>query len=407
MCGAQKDRAQSTREARVRWKLLAVIVFLAVAGGAVAVSFGAFTPTTTSASGLLTATAAVADVSDEVAATGTVTSSETYGVGFGAAPWVVTDDAASTSPTEGGITWAVDSIKVHVGDLVQAGDELATADTADLDAQIADANRSAKSAELQLTQAEKDLDDAESGAPTRQARIALYNAESSKARAEADLAALKKQLDYAVLTAPIAGIVTDVALTEGADAPSGAAITVASRTLQVETSVVESDVASIALDQAATVTIGAIDQSIEGTVTSIAPSPEDAGSSGVVSFAISVELKEVPPALRAGMSADVTIVTASANDVLTIPSRALSGSGDNYSVRLVGADGSVTTRSVTVGLVTDSLAEIKSGLSAGDAVVTGTSSTQTLGNGAGNGGGGFGGGGLGGPPGGGIIRGQP
>ena len=386
----------------MRWKLLAIVVFLAVAGGAIAASFGVFTPTATSAAGLLTATAAVADVSDEVAATGTVTSAETYAVAFGAAPWVVTDDAASTSPSEGGVTWVVDSVEVHVGDLVQAGDELAAAESADLDAQIADASRSATSARLQLTQAENDLDDAESGAPTRQARIALYNAQSAKARADADIAALNEQLDFAVLTAPITGIVTDVALIAGADAPSGAAITIASRTLHVETSVVESDVASIAVDQAATVTIGAVDQTIEGTVTAIAPSADDAGSGGVVSFAISVELREVPAALRAGMSADVTIVTASVNDALTIPSRALSGSANNYSVRVVGADGSVQARSVTVGLVTDSLAEIKSGLSAGDAVVTGTSSTQTLGNG-GNGPGGFGGGGVGGPPGGGII----
>jgi macrolide-specific efflux system membrane fusion protein len=104
------------------------------------------------------------------------------------------------------------------------------------------------------------------------------------------------------------------------------------------------------------------------------------------------------------MSADVTIVTASASGVLTIPSRALSGTGGSYAVRLVGADGSVQTRSVTVGLVTDSLAEIKSGLAAGDAVVTGTSSTSTLGTGGtGTGRGGFNGGAFGGPPGGGII----
>lgn len=384
----------------MRWKVVAVIVFLAVAAGAIAFSFGAFTPTTTSATGLLTATATVADVTDEVAATGTVASSETYAVGFGATPWVVSD-GDSTAPAGGVIDWVVDSVVVGVGDQVQAGEILATADTADLEAQIADADRAAKSAKLQLTQAENDLEDADSGAPKRQARIALYNAQSAKARSDADLAALTKQRDYAVLTAPIAGIVTDVALTPGADAPAGAAIMIASRTLVVETSVVESDVASIAIHQAATVTIGAIDQTIEGTVTAIALSAEGGSTSGVVSFAITVELKEVPEAMRPGMSADVTIVTDSADDVLTVPSRALSGGGDSYSVRVVGADGSVQTRAVSVGLITDSLAEITSGLAAGDAVVTGTSSTQTLGGANGGiGGGGF----QGGPPGGGIIQ---
>jgi macrolide-specific efflux system membrane fusion protein len=122
-----------------------------------------------------------------------------------------------------------------------------------------------------------------------------------------------------------------------------------------------------------------------------------------VSFAVTIELAEAPDALRPGMSAEVTIVTASAQDVLTVPSRALSGSGDNYTVRVVGADGTIEVRAVTVGLVTDSLAEIQSGLSAGDAVVTGTSSTDALGGGGGFQGGP--GGGFQGGPGGGLVGG--
>jgi macrolide-specific efflux system membrane fusion protein len=387
----------------VRWKLLAIIVLVAVAGGAVAVSLGVLTPTTTSATGLLTATAALGDVTDEVAATGTVSPAETYGVAFGTAPWVVTDTSA-TPPAQGSVAWTVNALKVKVGDAVEEGAELARADTADLEAQIDDATRAAKAAAIQLTQARDDLDNAASGAPTRQAKVAVYNAESGKAKADSTLAALEKQRRYATLKAPIAGVVTAVAIATGADAPAGAAITIAARTLVVETSVVESDVSSIKLDQAASVTVNAIDQTIDGTVTEIAPSAETGGSSGVVSFAITVQLSQAPQQLRPGMSADVTIVTASASGVLTIPSRALSGTGGSYAVRLVGADGSVQTRSVTVGLVTDSLAEIKSGLAAGDAVVTGTSSTSTLGTGGtGTGRGGFNGGAFGGPPGGGII----
>lgn len=385
----------------MRWKFLAIIVLLAVAAGAVAVSLGALTPASTSATGLLTATAAVADVTDEVAATGSMASSETYGVAFGIAPWAVTDASTTAPPAASTAAWTVVSLAVGVGDLVQAGDALATAESAELEAMIADATRAAKSAMLQLTQAENDLDDADSGTPKRQARITLYNAQSAKAKADADLAGLKDQRSHAVLTAPISGVVTDVAVTTGSDAPAGAAMTIASRALVVETSVVESDVASIELGQAATVMIGAIDQAIDGSVTAIAPSAEDSASTGVTSFAITVTLREVPEALRAGMTADVTIVTASATGVLTIPSRALSGGAGSYSVRVVGSDGTVEPRAVTVGLVTDSLAEIMSGLAAGDTVVTGTSSDQSLGNGA-NGGpvGGFQGGP---PPGGGII----
>ena len=451
----------------MRWKLVAIIVFLAVAGGAIAVSFGAFTPAATSATDLLTANAAVADVTDEVAATGTVGSVESYATAFGTDPWVVdeTADAAdSTTPADSDVAWRVVSVEVGVGEVVKAGDVLARAESSDLDAeiddarrnvasarlgvaeakndlaaddssaqvrqarialysarsakanadatlkallkqrnngddskalrnQIEDARRSVESARLQVIQAKADLADALTADPKLQARIALNSARTTKANADADLAALIEQRKHDTLVAPIDGIVTDVALVDGADAPSGAAITIESGSLVVSTSVVESDVASISVDQAATVTITALDEVVAGTVTSIAPSAEESSTSDVVSFAVTVELADVPEALRPGMSAEVTIVVATAQDVLTVPSRALSGSGDSYTVRVVGTDGTVEVRPVTVGLVTDSLAEIQSGLTAGEAVVTGTSSTDALG------GGGFQGGG---PPGGGF-----
>jgi membrane fusion protein, macrolide-specific efflux system len=391
---------------RVRWKLAAIIVFLGIAGGAVAVSIGAFTPTASSATGLLTATAGVADVADEVAATGTVASVESYATAFGTDPWVVgetTDSADSTTPADSDVAWRVTSIGVGVGDVVKTGDVLARAESSDLDAQIEEARRTAKSARLQLVEAKEALEDADGSAQVRQARIALYGARSARANADAALDALIEQRDRDRILAPVDGIVTDVGLVEGTDAPSGAAITIESSTLVVSTSVVESDVASISVDQAATVTITALDEVVEGTVTSIAPSADEASTSGVVSFAITVALAEVPDALRPGMSAEVTIVVASAQDVLTIPSRALTGSGDNYSVRVVAADGTVEVRAVTVGLVTDSLAEIQSGLTAGEAVVTGTSSTDTLGTGGGGFQGGGPGGGFQGGPGGGLI----
>jgi hypothetical protein len=182
-------------------------------------------------------------------------------------------------------------------------------------------------------------------------------------------------------------------VTEGVDAPSGVAIEMQSAALEVTTQVVESDVTKISNGQPASVTIAAINASLNGTVASIAPSGSSSGSNGVVEYAVEIALDAPPSTLRPGMSADVSIVTASASGVLAIPSRALSGSAGSYTVRVVNADGTIETRAVTVGLVTSSLAEIQSGLQAGERVVTGTSSAQQA---AGqNAGGFFGGGGRG------------
>ena len=113
----------------------------------------------------------------------------------------------------------------------------------------------------------------------------------------------------------------------------------------------------------------------------------------MVSYAVTIAIDSPPAGLRPGMSADVTVVAASASNVLSIPSRALSGSAGAYTVRVVAADGTVSVRDVEVGLVTSALAEIKSGLQQGERVVTGTSSSQssttTVGGGGAFPGGGF------------------
>jgi hypothetical protein len=165
-----------------------------------------------------------------------------------------------------------------------------------------------------------------------------------------------------------------VNITAGSEAPSGDAVVIEARTYEVTTDVVEGDISSIAVGQPATVSIAALDEDADGSVRAIAPSASSAENGSVVSFAVTVRLTEAPAALRAGMSAEVTITTASAADVLTVPSAALSGSDGVYTVRVLDASGTPEARSVSVGLVTASLAEITEGLMAGDVVVTGTAS---------------------------------
>jgi membrane fusion protein, macrolide-specific efflux system len=393
----------------MRWKVLAIVVLLVVAGGAIAVSLGVLKPSTTTASTFLTAAVSTQDVTDEVTATGSVAATWTYALSFGSDPSATAASAASSSSSNSsssnssssnassaasGVSWPVTAVSVKVGDRVTKGQVLAKAATADLEAQIADANRAAVSASIQEAQASDALAAASGTDPIRQAKVNLYNAETQKAKAYSDLANLKALRTRATLTAPADGVITAVNITSGTDAPSGTAIAMQSAALEVTTQVVESDVTKISTSQPATITIAAINATLNGTVASIAPSGSASGSNSVVDYAVEIALDAPPQTLKPGMSADVSIVTASASQVLAIPSRALSGTVGSYTVRVVDADGTVETRAVTVGLVTSSLAEIQSGLQAGERVVTGTSSSQQ--SATQNGGGLFGGGRLGG-----------
>jgi macrolide-specific efflux system membrane fusion protein len=386
----------------MKWKVLAIVVLLA--GGAIAVgaSLGVFSASAATATAqYLTADAAVADVVAEVAATGSIAPSATYGLAFGSEPAIVTGSSSGAGAAT--ITWPVTKVSVAVGDRVTKGQVLATAATTDLDAQLGDAVRSYHNAHIQLLQAKTQLAAARTTASTQQAQVGVNNAETSEAHANQTLLDLRAKLALASLTSPVDGLVTTVSITAGADAPSGTAVQIAADPLEVTTSVVESDIASITVGQTASVTVAALGgATLDGTVASIAPSGSASGNQGVVSFAVAITLTNAPAGLRPGMSADVTITTATAPGVLAIPARALAGSLGAYRVRVLGTDGTITSHDVTVGLITSSLVEIKSGLQAGDRVITGTSSSQTTTNRTQTFGGG---GGLGGP--GGVIRANP
>ncbi|OYX06276.1 MAG: hypothetical protein B7Z15_16500 [Rhizobiales bacterium 32-66-8] len=81
--------------------------------------------------------------------------------------------------------------------------------------------------------------------------------------------------------------------------------------------------------------------------------------------------------LRTYMTAEVHIVLGSVKNALTIPSTALEAkNGDgSYSVRVVESDGSLKPRTVTIGLNDKVTAQVLSGISAGERVVTGELAT--------------------------------
>jgi multidrug efflux pump subunit AcrA (membrane-fusion protein) len=256
------------------------------------------------------------------------------------------------------------------------------------------AANSVRSAQLQLQSAQIGYNT--KTAASSAATIASDQANVSTAQQNVDAAQVR--IDGAVLTSPVDGVVLAVNITPGVNAPSGTAITVQSSALQVSASVAESDLPSLTLGQAADVTITATKLTAAGKVTQISPSGSAGSGGGVVTYAILVSLPTPPKGTAAGMSAQISVTTASAPSVIAVPSIALVTSNGGYAVRVLDAAGAPQAVPVQVGLVTSSLAEIQSGISEGQAVVVGTSSTRTgttTTTGIGIGAGGFGGGGIG------------
>ena len=72
----------------MRRKLLAIAVLVALGVGALAITVGGVGAQATTANDYLTSQAAIGDVTDQVAATGTLAAATTYGLVFGEAPYL-------------------------------------------------------------------------------------------------------------------------------------------------------------------------------------------------------------------------------------------------------------------------------------------------------------------------------
>lgn len=136
-------------------KLLALVVLVAICIAALAVTFGGLGAAAATTTQYLSTPATVGDVTDEVAATGSLASSETYGLVFGADPYLSNDEATAPQSDR---TWSVTDVKVKPGDRVKKGDVLATASIADAQQDLASATADLRTANINLTIAKERLD---------------------------------------------------------------------------------------------------------------------------------------------------------------------------------------------------------------------------------------------------------
>ena len=205
--------------------------------------------------------------------------------------------------------------------------------------------------------------------------------------AQAAVNAAQLAVTDATIVAPADGLIVAVNVLPGVNAPTGYAIEESVAPMVATASFTESDISSLKVGQAASVTVTAAKVIVDGTLSQIVPvASTSGGASSVVTYAVTVTLSNPPATVLSGMSATVTVTTASVASTLRVPVTALTGSAAaGYSVQVQGGDGNVSTRSVQVGLVTTSMAQVTSGLSEGDLVVVGTTSSRTTTNTTGGG----------------------
>jgi multidrug efflux pump subunit AcrA (membrane-fusion protein) len=156
---------------------------------------------------------------------------------------------------------------------------------------------------------------------------------------------------------------------------SASVVTIGSTKPVVSVFVSEYDADLVQLGQVATIELDAINAVFEGTVETVGQVAQSV--SGIKQYEVLLSVSSVPSGARFGMSATAEIVVQTKTDVLAIPLSSLVGEEEpQVDVLLTeGESQSIERRTLKLGLIGDSFAEVTQGVFSGDQVITGISGT--------------------------------
>jgi HlyD family secretion protein len=281
--------------------------------------------------GYVTATVERGPLTETVIATGTVNPVTTVQVGTYVSGPIIALDVDYNSPVHKGqrvakIDPAPFQVKVQRADAnlanARAKVEKSRADL-DLKRLTLERNRELRARDF-ISQ--NDVDTAKSNYDQAVAQLALDKAGIQQAQADLDEARIN--LAYTDITSPVDGVVVsrsvDVGQTVAASFQTPTLFQIAQdlTKMQVDTSVSESDIGSVAKGQAATFTVDAYPgRQFTGRVVQVRSAPVTVQN--VVTYDVVVAVENQDLSLKPGMTATVTITTAHVDEALRVPLRAL------------------------------------------------------------------------------------
>jgi len=263
------------------------------------------------------------------------------------------------------LSGTIDEVFVDTNDLVKKDQPLARLDTIKLDQQTERARASLLAAKARVSQAKATLEEAkaalarqeelhtlsEGRTPSRatmetsrasvsRAAADLESAQAAVAGAEAEVRAIERDREIAVIRSPVDGVVltrtADVGQTVAASFTAPTLFTIAEdlRKMQLLVSITEADIGRVVEGQTATFSVDAWPRrEYTATVKKVAfgsnnnqgagGSNNNASSSGIVTYSAELEVDNEDLSLRPGMTATVDISIIEKNDILVVPNAAL------------------------------------------------------------------------------------
>jgi HlyD family secretion protein len=197
----------------------------------------------------------------------------------------------------------------------------------------------------------------------------LKSAQGTKESYEGKYRSAAAQLSYSLIKSPIDGVVTDRPLYEGDLATANQPIlTVMNLSrLIAKAHIPQAEAAQLKVGNPAEITTPGVDEPVRGSVSLVSPAL-DPGSTTVEVW---VEARKPDPALRPGMTVQVSMTAKTAKDAIVVPAGAVfrSEEAGDY-VLVAGSDSKAHQKKVQVGIRNKDSAQILSGINAGDPVIT-------------------------------------
>jgi HlyD family secretion protein len=242
----------------------------------------------------------------------------------------------------------------------------------------ADAEITSTKATIALLQSQMADDQAQIASlqsPTGSQSLDVQIAQAKLDNAQADLDLAEQEALSTTITAPFDGTILSISASVGDSVGTTKFITMTDLSQPyLEVLLDETDLNNVGIGYQVSVTFDALpNQTFTGKVISIDPSLTNAFSVTAIQTTVQLDTSSFskPQNLPIGLSATVEVISAQAQNVLLVPVEALHElSQGDYAV-FVMENGTPVLKTVEVGLMDYTYAEIKSGLNEADVVTTG------------------------------------
>lgn len=208
-------------------------------------------------------------------------------------------------------------------------------------------------------------------------QIALAEAQVSNAKTQLELA--KEEKVFLDLVAPMKGTVMSISANVGERIGASAILTLADLEQPLlEIYLDETDMDKAIVGYEAEVVFDALpDETFTGHIIQVNPSLTRSGNLTMIQALVQLDPDSFakPQTLPVGLNASVDVIGGRAENAVLVPVEALRDLGDGDYAVFVMVDGTPKLRSVTVGLIDYTYAEITSGLEVGEVVTTGVVET--------------------------------